>query len=129
MSSRGETTIGAEQCLRLDRHSVTISIDQGRALPLGVHVRIRGEGGELLSHLAATPARARAIAALLVQGADRLDPPAPRAIDPECCGLLKGGRLCPGCPKREAAKPLCATCGVRCDQCESGPCVKPEAVK
>lgn len=73
MTSRDETHVGEERCLRLERHAIAISVE-----PIGgVHVRIRGEGGELLSHLAATPDRARRIAALLVRGADRLDPPAP----------------------------------------------------
>lgn len=77
MNSRDEIPIGEERCLLLERHSIAVSID--RLGVAGVHLRIRGGEGELLSRLAATPGRARSIAAALLRAADRLDPPAPAA--------------------------------------------------
>lgn len=70
MNSRDEIPVGEERCLRLERHKIAASVDELG----GVHVRIRGTEGELLSHLAATPGRARSIATMLVNAADRVDP-------------------------------------------------------
>ena len=69
MSSAGEEKIGEERCTRLERHRIQIAVDELR----GVHVRIY-EGNLLLSHLAATPSRARSIGTMLLNAADRVDP-------------------------------------------------------
>jgi hypothetical protein len=71
MTTADETPIGEERCLRLERHKIRISVD----LRAGdTHTRIYGDADELLSHLAATPKRARSIGIKFLNAADRADP-------------------------------------------------------
>jgi hypothetical protein len=67
----GEELIGTELVRLLERDALAVSIDKRL---VAAHLRIFGEGDELLAWLALTPARARSAARYLNAAADRLDP-------------------------------------------------------
>lgn len=88
MSTRDETILGVELCRLLERDRAMVSIG-GLA---GVHLRIRGAAGELLSHLALTPSRARSLARWLIAAADRLDPDGAQPAPPILLGIERAAK-------------------------------------